>query len=384
MTSFAIVADRVFDGEQIRDRQCVLVDNGRIVKISATDDLPRGAEKRNVKGLLAPGFIDIQVNGGGGALFNDSPTVEGIRAIGAAHRKFGTTGFLPTLITDTREKMAAAIEAARQGIAAGVPGLLGVHLEGPFISPAYKGAHNASHIRAMDGDDVRLMTSLGAGRTFVTLSPERHVVRMEQIAELARAGVVIAAGHTAADYDTLMEARPSGVSGYTHLFNAMPDLKKREPGPVGAALDDRDAWCSIIADLHHVSVPALRIAIKVKGVDKIMLITDAMSPTGTDVKSFNLTGQTVYRRNGRLEFADGTLAGADLDMATAVRNVHVNLGLDLPSALRMASLVPAAFLGLDRELGRIVPGSRANLVLLDGSLNVTSTWIDGVEDPVSG
>lgn len=382
MTAFAIVADRVFDGERIRERCAVLVDGGRIADVVAVDSVPRGTPIRNVKDLLAPGFIDIQVNGGGGVLFNDSPTVEGIRAIGAAHRKFGTTGFLPTLITDMREKAVAAIDAARQGLADRVPGLLGVHLEGPFISGAYRGAHNAHHIRAMDDDDIRLMTSLGAGCTLVTLSPEDRIVSMEQIAELAQAGAVIAAGHTAADYETLMEARRRGVRGYTHLFNAMPDLKKREPGPVGAALDDKNGWCSIIADLHHVSAPALRIAIQAKGADKIMLITDAMSPTGTDAESFDLTGQTAYRRNGRLEFANGTLAGADLDMATAVRNAHTQLGVDLASALRMASLVPAAFLGLDAELGKIAPGYRANLVLLDPSLTVTSTWIDGVEEVV--
>jgi N-acetylglucosamine-6-phosphate deacetylase len=383
MTAFAIVADRVFDGAQIRERHAVLVDGGQVADVIAADAVPRGIEVRDVKGLLASGFIDIQVNGGGGVLFNDSPTVEGIRTIGAAHRKFGTTGFLPTLITDTREKMAAAIEAARQGLAAGIPGLLGVHLEGPCISVDYKGAHNPHHVRAMDGDDVRLMTSLKAGRTFVTLSPEEKIVRMDQVAALAKAGVVIAAGHTGADYETLMEARRNGVKAYTHLFNAMPDLKKREPGPVGAALDDKDAWCSIIADLHHVSAPALRLAIRAKGADKVILITDAMSPTGTDAKSFDLTGQTVYRRNGRLEFSNGTLAGADLDMASAVKNAYAHLGVDLASVLRMASLVPAAFLGLDNEVGKIAPGYRANLVLLDESLNITSTWIDGVEETVN-
>jgi N-acetylglucosamine-6-phosphate deacetylase len=227
------------------------------------------------------------------------------------------------------------------------------------------------------------MTSLKSGRTFVTLSPEKKIVRMDQIAALAKAGVMIAAGHTAADYETLMEARRNGVSAYTHLFNAMPDLKKRDPGPVGTALDDKEAWCSVIADLHHVSAPALRLAIRAKGADKIMLITDAMSPTGTGARSFDLTGQTVYRRNGRLEFADGTLAGADLDMATAVRNAHAHLGVDLASALRMASLVPATFLGLDAELGAIKRGYRANLALLDDSLNVTSTWIDGVVETVN-
>ena len=384
MTAFAIAADRLFDGEQMRERRAVLVEDGRVADVVAIDAVPSGAEVKRVEGLVAPGFIDIQVNGGGGVLFNDTPTVEGIRAVGAAHRKFGTTGFLPTLITDTREKMAAAIAAARDGLAAGMPGLLGIHLEGPFISKAYKGAHNENYIRAMEDDDVRLITSLRSGRTMVTLSPEKDIVRGDRIAKLAAAGIVIAAGHTAADYETLLKARGLGVTGYTHLFNAMPDLKKRAPGPVGAALDEKDGWCSIIADLQHVSAPVLRAAIRAKGADKVMLITDAMSPTGIDAESFDLTGQTVYRRNNRLEFADGTLAGADLDMATAVRNTHAHLGVDLATALNMASLVPASFLRLDSELGRIAPGYRASFVLLDDSLNVTATWIDGDEERVGG
>lgn len=379
MSGFAIAADRVFDGERIRERHAVLVEGGRIREVVAAKDLPAGIEVRNVKGLLAPGFIDVQVNGGGGVLFNDMPTVDGIRAIGAAHRKFGTTGFLPTLITDTREKMALAISAARDGLAAGIPGLLGIHLEGPFISPQCKGAHNARHIRSMEDDDLALLVSLKTGRTLVTLSPEKEIVRGDQIAQLVKAGVIVVAGHTAADYETLIKARGLGLAGYTHLFNAMPDLKKRAPGPVGAALDDRESWCSIIADLHHVSAPALRIAFAARGTERTMLITDAMSLTGTDATSFVLTGQTVYRRNGRLEFADGTLAGADLDMATAVRNVHRELGVGLEAALNMASRRPAEFLRLDGDLGRVAPGYRANLVLLDDELRVRSTWIDGHE-----
>ena len=380
--AFAIAADRVFDGERIRERHAVLVEGGRVRELVATKDLPASISVRTVKGLLAPGFIDVQVNGGGGVLFNDMPTVEGIRAIGAAHRKFGTTDFLPTLITDTREKMEQAIAAVREGLAAGISGLLGVHLEGPFISRQCKGAHNARHIRPMEDDDLALLTLLKAGRTLVTLSPEKAIVQTEQLTRLVKAGVIVVAGHTAADYETLVNARGLGLAGYTHLFNAMPDLKKRAPGPVGAALDDRESWCSIIADLHHVSAPALRIALAARGTEKTMLITDAMSPTGTDATSFVLTEQKVYRRNGRLEFADGTLAGADLDVATAVRNVHRELGVELEAALNMASRNPAEFLRLDGDLGRIAPGYRANLVLLDDELRVRSTWIDGLEQAV--
>jgi N-acetylglucosamine-6-phosphate deacetylase len=304
--------------------------------------------------------------------------VDGIRAIGAAHRRFGTTGFLPTFITDRRERMAAAMDAAWQALAAGVPGMLGIHLEGPFINPVRKGVHDPAHMRPMEDVDMRIMTSLGSGRTVVTLAPE--MVAPARIAELTEAGIIVSAGHTAATYETLQEASRHGLRGFTHLFNAMPPLASREPGPVGAALDERETWCGIIVDLHHVSTPALRIAIAAKGTDRMMLVTDAMPLIGSDLDRFELMGRTILRHEGRLTTEDGTLAGADLDMASAVRNTVEHLRVDLPTALAMASLVPAAFLRLDDQLGRIAPGYRANLVLLDEKLHVQSTWIEGIEE----
>jgi N-acetylglucosamine-6-phosphate deacetylase len=296
-------------------------------------------------------------------LFNDAPTVEGIEAIGAAHRRFGTTGFLPTLITDTREKMATAVVAARKGLAANIPGLLGVHLEGPFLNPVRKGVHDPKHMRPFEEEDLHIMTSLGGGRTLVTLAPE--MVPTDVIERLVDAGVIVSAGHTAASSDACDEARKRGLCGYTHLFNAMPPLAGREPGPVGAALSENETWLSLIADLHHVSERSLRVALSAKNPCKVMLITDAMSTVGTEIREFMLQGRVVFRQGGRLTTADGTLAGSDLDMATAVRNAHFRLGVDLAAALRMASRVPAEFLRLGYELGRIRPGYRANLVLLD-------------------
>jgi N-acetylglucosamine-6-phosphate deacetylase len=325
--------------------------------------------------LLAPGFVDVQVNGGGGVLFNAAPTVDAIRAIGAAHRRFGTTGFLPTFITDRREKMRAAIEAVRAALAAGVPGALGIHLEGPFLNPARKGVHEAGLMRALEDEDIALMTSLGRGRTLVTLAPE--MVPLDAIARLAAAGVVIAAGHTAASYETIKAARRQGLTGFTHLFNAMPPLASREPGPVAAALEDRACFCGIIADLHHVAPATLRLALAVRGPERMMLVTDAMPSVGTDLARFDLLGQTIRRENGKLTTADGTLAGSDLDMAGAVRNAVAHLGVALEDALRMASQAPAAFLGLEGELGRIAPGFRADLVLLDARLHASETWIGG-------
>ncbi len=374
--ALALTGARVFDGERIRDGAAVVVEGRFIRAVADESELAPDVKRRGVRGLLAPGFIDVQVNGGGGVLFNAEPTVEAIRAIGAAHRRFGTTGFLPTLITDRREKMAAAIVAVSAARAAAMPGVLGIHLEGPFLNPERKGAHDAAFMREMDEGDIALMTSLGGGRTLVTLAPE--MVPADAIARLAAAGVVVAAGHTAASYETIKAARRHGLSGFTHLFNAMPPLASRDPGPAGAALDDPDAWCGIIVDLHHVAPATLRIALAARGPDRMMLVTDAMPSVGSDLAHFDLLGQTVRRENGMLTTADGTLAGSDLDMAGAVRNTVAHVGVRLEDALRMASLAPAAFLRLDNERGRIKPGFRADLVLLDDRLEVTETWIDGV------
>jgi N-acetylglucosamine-6-phosphate deacetylase len=374
--TLALTGARVFDGERMRDGHAVVIDGERIAAVVSEADLDAALPRRQIAGLLAPGFVDVQVNGGGGVLFNDQPDVAGIRAIGAAHRPFGTTGFLPTLITDKPDRMAAAIGAVREALAAGVPGLLGVHLEGPFLSPARKGAHDASLMRRVDSADIAVMTSLSVGRTLVTLAPE--IVPPEIIARLTQAGVIVSAGHTAASHATVVAALRQGVTGFTHLFNAMPPLTNREPGPIGAALDHRGSWCGLIVDLHHVAATSLRVAIAAKGWDRMMLVTDAMPTVGTELTEFTLLGQRVIRAGGRLTTEDGTLAGSDLDMASAVRNGVSALGLKLEQALAMASLVPATFLRLDGELGRIAPGYRASLVLLDDRLEVAETWIDGV------
>ncbi len=371
----ALVGARVFDGTHMLEGRAVVVEQGRIIGLPHVQDLGTGIERHQVEGLLAPGFIDVQVNGGGGVLYNDVRSVEGLKAIAQAHRAYGTTGLLPTFITDTRETMAQAMEAMRAALAARVPGVLGIHIEGPFISPERKGVHNPDFMRPMEDEDIAIMTSLKAGRTVVTLAPERN--SMEAIARLAAAGILICAGHTASDYATVMEACRHGLRGFTHLYNAMPPLAGRDPGPVGAALDSPDTWCGLIVDGHHVSDAALRVAIAAKGTERMMLVTDAMSVTGTDLASFELHGRTIYRKDGRLTTEDGTLAGSDLDMASAVRNSVRRLGLALPNVLRMASLVPATFLKLDHELGRIAPGYRADLVLLDEGLHVRQTWIDG-------
>jgi N-acetylglucosamine-6-phosphate deacetylase len=374
----ALAGARIFDGAHLLEGRAVLLDADRITAVVVERDLPAGIRVRRIDGLLAPGFIDVQVNGGGGVFFNDDRSAAAIAAIGAAHRRYGTTGFLPTLITDTREAMAEAVAAANAAIAEGVPGVLGVHLEGPFLNPERKGVHDPKLMRPIEGADIAIATSLTGGRMLMTIAPEK--VPLEVIGRLATAGIRLSAGHTAASYEAMMAAKAAGLTGVTHLFNAMPPLAGREPGVIGAALDDGVLHVGLIVDMHHVSAASLRVAIAAKGWERMMLVTDAMPSVGSDAPSFTMQGRLITRANGRLTTADGTLAGSDLDMASAVRNTVEQLGLPLEAALAMASRAPAEFLGLGDRYGRIAAGYRASLVLLDDGLRARATWIDGVGD----
>jgi N-acetylglucosamine-6-phosphate deacetylase len=324
-------------------------------------------------GYLLPGFIDTQVNGGGGALFNDSPTVEAIAAIGAAHRQYGTTGFLPTLISDDLPTVAKAIAAVDAAIEAGVPGVLGIHIEGPFLNEARKGVHDASKFRTLDEASLQLLTSARRGRTLVTLAPE--TTTPEMISRLASAGVSVAAGHTNATYEALQTALASGLTGFTHLFNAMSPLASRAPGAVGAALDHQESWCGIIADGRHIHPAVLRVAFRAKRHDRFMLVTDAMPSVGMTEKAFTIQGRPIRVVDGVCVDENGTLAGSDLDMAGAVANAVRLAGLPLETAAKMASANPAAFLGLDEGYGVIAPGARADLVWLGEDLAPRGTWI---------
>jgi len=366
LTDEGFVADRV-----------VLIDGERIVAVTAADD-PRcaSARRHDLDGLmLLPGFVDSQVNGGGGALFNDDPSVATIRTIGEAHRRFGTTAFLPTLISEDFTVIARAIRAVRTAIEERVPGVIGVHIEGPFINELRKGAHDPAKIRDLDVRDVALLSSLEVGKTLVTLAPE--MTTPATIRLLANEGVVISAGHTNGTFDEVTRALKSGVTGITHLFNAMSPFTHREPGAVGAALYDPDCWCGIIVDGRHVHPAALKIALACKRADRFMLVTDAMPNVGTNQDSFMLQGRKITVKDGVCVDENGTLAGAAIDMATAVRNTVEMLGVPLERAVRMASTYPAQFLGLGDELGRIAPGYRANLIAVDERLRVHASWIDG-------
>ena len=334
----------------------------------------RGGETIDVAGgYLLPGFIDTQVNGGGGVLFNDDTTVEGIAAIGRAHRAYGTTGYLPTLISDELEVIDAAMRATEAAIEAGVPGVLGLHIEGPFISRERKGIHNPDLFRTLDAQSKALLKSLKRGKTLVTLAPENCTAA--DITELRDAGVLIAAGHTNATYDTAKAALKAGVTSFTHLFNAMSPMTHRAPGVVGAALEDQTAWCGLIVDGRHVDWAVLRIALRTRPIDRFMLVTDAMPTVGSKTKTFMLNGKRIHVENGVCVDDSGTLAGSDLDMVDAVRNVVQMLGRTLPEAAIMAATAPAHFLGLEAERGSLSAGQRADIVWLDKKLNIKGTFI---------
>lgn len=374
MSKLALCPSRVLTPDGFETGRCVVIDHDRITAIITAVEAP--ADALRLVGDLLPGFIDLQVNGGGGILFNDQPTVDGIAAIARAHRRFGTTGLLPTLISDDLDTVARAIAAVDEAIEQGVPGVLGIHIEGPFLNEAKKGIHDASKFRTLDAAAIDLLASLRHGRTLVTLAPERAPAGM--VRALVDRGVVVAAGHSAASYEEMQAAFAEGLSGFTHLYNAMTQLGSREPGGVGAALDSRDSWCGLIVDGHHVHPAALRIALAAKGADRLALVTDAMPTVGSSRKEFLLGDKRIVAEEGRLTGPAGTLAGSDLDMAQAVRNAERMMGVDFATAVRMASAIPALIMGLP-ERGSISAGLKADFVLVDAGRRAVRTWIGGEE-----
>lgn len=356
------------------DHHSLVLEGPVIAAIVPDADIVADRTERLAGGYLIPGFIDIQVNGGGGILFNDDPTVEAIAAIGAAHRRFGTTGFLPTLISDSPDKVAKAIRAVSEAIAAGIPGVLGIHIEGPYLNVAKRGIHDASQIRSMDRAAIELLSSLDSGVSMVTIAPE--LAPPGAVAELARRGVVVMAGHSMANYDAIADAARAGVAGVTHLFNAMTQLEARSPGVVGGALD-LGLYAGLIADGHHVHPASCRIAYRSLGPDRLLLVTDAMPTVGSSATAFQLGDTEIVYADGALRARDGTLAGSHLDMVQAVRNSMTMLGISLAEASTMASTTPASLLGMAHMRGTLAPGRAADLVHLNEGLDVAGCWIAG-------
>lgn len=374
-----VAAEHVFDGEQLHYDRFIVIRGGRIIDVLR--EVPSGVRHLRLppEAIIAPGFVDLQVNGGGGVLFNDDLTPAGLARIAASHRRVGgTTSLLPTLISDTRAVIQAAINAVGDAIAAGVPGILGVHVEGPFLSPRRVGIHDPARLAQFMPSDVDLLTGLGdRGVTLVTLAPEE--VPLEAIYALVARGAFVSAGHTADEGRAIRAALDAGLTGFTHLFNAMSQMGPREAGAVGIALTDERAFAGIIADGHHVEDVPLAVALRMIGPERLMLVSDAMPPVGNPNAgaTFTLFGRTIHFHGDRLTSDNGTLAGAALTMAGAVRHMHTRAGASLEVALTMASLTPARFLKLDRELGRIAPNYWADLVILDGNLEVLGTIVRG-------
>ncbi|WP_027231954.1 N-acetylglucosamine-6-phosphate deacetylase [Phyllobacterium sp. UNC302MFCol5.2] len=377
-TAYALTGAEIFDGANWHSDAALVIDKGVVSSISdaALPDDIRRVELDG--GKLVPGFIDIQVNGGGGVLLNDGPSVDVIRTICDAHFAFGTTALLPTLITDTPEITAAALNAGKAAALDKVTGFIGLHIEGPHLSVSHKGTHDPKLIRPME--DADLVALIEAAQQLpvllTTVAPE--TVPADKIKALTDAGVIVSLGHSGASYEVALAATEAGATMATHLFNAMSQLGHRSPGVVGAVLQSGELSAGLIADGFHVDMASMAIAIRAKqGPSRIFLVTDAMSTIGTDITSFTLNGRRITRAGGRLTLDDGTLAGADLDMISAVRFVHNELGLPLEEALRMASLYPAESLRIDHHYGRLLPGYIANIVHLDDRLDVNQVWIDG-------
>jgi N-acetylglucosamine-6-phosphate deacetylase len=366
---------RIFDGERLHDDRALVIEGASIQALTRFEDRPRdGAQVDLGGGILSPGFIDWQINGGGGVLFNANPTVEGIAAIAAAHRSAGVTAFLPTVVTDAPRVLTQALGAAREAHER-VLGALGIHVEGPFIDLNRKGVHPPEFIRPMLEQDADALIATRAGVMVVTLAPAS--VRLQFVKRLAKAGIIVSLGHSDAGAEEAQAVFDAGASAVTHLYNAMSQLSSRAPGVVGATLADPRIICGLIADGEHAHALAYRVALAAKGPQGVALVSDAMSPAAGGPDVFELQGRRMTRVGNKLIAEDGTLAGAAITIRDAVDYVVNVLNIPLADALTMATLTPARMLRVDDRIGRLKPGHRADLVHLTDDLQVAEVWTGG-------
>ena len=369
---------RIFDGTQFLDDHCVVIKSGRIESILPANAISLNQQDTHIKldgGTLAPGFIDLQVNGGGGILFNNAPNSETAITMINAHRTKGVCGIFPTLISDSTETIDAGVNAIRSLITAKFPGILGVHIEGPFFNMSRRGVHNEQYIRKISQQDMEWLISLADIPTLLTLAPE--CTKQGQIRELTNAGMIVCAGHTDAHAHEVKSAIQEGLIGFTHLFNAMRPMTSREPGVVGAALADENSYCGIIVDNHHVHPTSVLVAHQAKSRGKLYLVSDAMATVGSPHKEFELYGETIAEKDGCLVNSEGKLAGSAIGLIDAVKLTHQSVGLSLEECLRMASLYPARFIQQDHLRGHIKIGYQADMVHFNDDFNVLNTWISG-------
>jgi len=369
------IGARIFDGERLHDDSALFVEGEQVQALVAFKDRPASGEPHDLGGgILAPGLVDWQINGGGGVLFNANPTVEGVAAIAAAHRRAGVTAFLPTVVTDAPRVLTEALAAAREARAR-VPGALGIHVEGPFIDVKRKGVHPPQFIRPMRDEDANALIDGQAGVMVVTLAPAS--VPLDFVRLLAKAGIIVSLGHSDASAEEAQAVFDAGASAVTHLYNAMSQLASRAPGVVGATLADPRIICGLIADGEHAHALAYRVALAAKGPRGIALVSDAMPPAAGGPDVFELQGRRMTRVGNRLVAEDGTLAGAAITMRDALDYLVNALKVPLADALTMATLTPARLLRVDDRIGRLKPGWRADLVHLTDDLQVTEVWTGG-------
>lgn len=376
MTKIVIEAGQLFDGTTLTKDQAILVSQGRVEALGQTTDFKDPSFTRyNLQDqLITPGLIDMHVNGGGGVMLNSNPTVNGLQTLVHRHQQLGTAYVVPTLITDQPTITAQAIQAVQTSLSQNMLGVLGLHLEGPFLNPKFCGLHNPKLMRQPTAEDWRLYTQLTRGVKIMTVAPEQ--LEKTVLHKLNEQGFLLLAGHSAATADELEECQDL-VVGCTHLFNAMRGMTSREPGVVGFALNNPDYWVSIIVDQLHVHPKNLELLFKLKPSSQVMLISDAMAAAGTEDRSFSFQGQTIYCNNGQYTNQHGKLAGAHLYMSLAVKNSVHGLGLSLEQALQMATVQPATFLNLHHELGYIRPNYRASFTAFDSELNPVNTMVEG-------
>lgn len=358
----------IFNGKTLLYGHSLGVADGQTLTIIDNAALPSSADVIHLDGgVLTPGFVELQANGGGGVLFNDHPTLEGIQTILKAHRQFGTVAMLPTFITDTPDRLAQAMQAIREGIAQGVKGLIGGHFEGPFINVGKKGTHQPDFIRTPNSNDYDLYNATGLGNSLVTLAPE--CVPQDFIRHLSHQGFCINAGHTLASKDDMLNASQVGLGGVTHLYNAMPPLQGRNPAVIGSAAN-LGLYCGIIADGIHSDAFSLHVAYRLMGKERLMLVTDSMHTIGApEIESFTLTGQTIFVKGDRLVNENGSLAGAHITMIQSVHNAIKLMQVSLCEALHMAVTTPATYIGR-HDLSRITQRSLTDILYLDDGLQI--------------
>jgi len=373
----ALLGSQIFCGERFYDHHALLIDGNSIIEIVDEKNIPNAFNKIELdQGILAPGFIDLQVNGGGGILFNNSPTKESLNTIINAHQFFGTTSIMPTVISDSIKVLTKCTRAVTQEIKKN-SALLGIHIEGPFFSLKYRGIHQKKYISKLSSEYLELFSNLKEFPVILTLAPE--CISIKDLNHLASLGLKIMAGHTDASYDELEQAAKNNLNGFTHLFNAMSQISAREPGAVGAALDFDNLYASIIVDLHHVHRSLIELAYQKKPIGKLFFISDSMATINHGEPTFELYDEVVSEQNGRITNAEGKLAGSSITQIDAVKNAYQKCNIPLDHALAMASRYPAEFIGVDRYLGSLKPNYRADLVHFDSNFKVNNVWTSGVK-----